>query len=70
VLQENVAADDLAMIQRDLFAWYMSHALRVQADFLARLMLPWPRRPENSLKLFLDGQTCLDENGSGTREAL
>ncbi len=70
-LQANVAADDLAMIQRELFAWYMSHALRVQADFLARLMLPWPRCPENSLKLFRDGQACLDENGSGTtREAL
>ena len=39
-LRQGLGPDDLATIQRDLFAWYMSHTLRVQADFLARLMLP------------------------------
>lgn len=64
-LRQGVGADDLASIQRDLFAWYMSHTLSVQADFLARLMLPGPRHSENSLKLFLDEQTCVEGKRAG-----
>ncbi len=39
-LQTSVGADDLAPIQCDLFAWYASHALKLQADLLARLIAP------------------------------
>lgn len=35
-LTAGVGADELALIQRALFSWYMSHSSRAQADFLAR----------------------------------
>jgi hypothetical protein len=34
-LGTGAGANDLAVIQRKLFAWYTSHSLKVQADFLA-----------------------------------
>ena len=34
-LGTSAGADDLASIQRELFTWYTSHSLKVQAEFLA-----------------------------------
>jgi hypothetical protein len=41
-LGTGAGANDLAVIQRKLFAWYTSHSLKVQADFLADFVSrPW-----------------------------
>ena len=40
----DVDAHDLASIQGELFAWYQSHSLKVQADFLARSIFPGARQ--------------------------
>ena len=33
-LETGAGAQDLASIQRELFSWYTSHSVKVQADFL------------------------------------
>ena len=37
-LETGVGAQDLTFVQRQLFTWYTSHSLKVQADFLADLI--------------------------------
>jgi hypothetical protein len=44
-LGTGASAQDLASMQRNLFSWYTSHSLKVQADFLANTISPAPARP-------------------------
>jgi hypothetical protein len=43
-LGTGVDAQDLASVQRKLFAWYTSHSLKVQANFLANSISRAPRQ--------------------------
>jgi hypothetical protein len=37
-LERGASAQDLSLVQRKLFTWYMSHSLKVQADFLVNFI--------------------------------